>query len=70
MVALRKEEHPFAKKCLVAMENNSMLSMQLALQMMRKATNLDYRGCIKMELDVAMNKIADKDFDAGIHGVI
>ena len=47
-----------------------MLSMKLALQMMRKATNLDYRGCLRMELDVAMNKIASKDFDAGVHGVI
>jgi hypothetical protein len=34
---LRKESHPFAKKCLDAMDKNSPLSMQLALKMVRKA---------------------------------
>lgn len=54
---LRKETHPFAKKCLEAMEKNSVLSMKLALRMLRKAINLDYTSCLKMEIDVGLNKI-------------
>jgi hypothetical protein len=34
---LKKETHPFAKKCLDAMDMNSPLSMAIALKMMRKA---------------------------------
>jgi hypothetical protein len=48
------------------MEKNSVLSMKLALKMVRLATNLDYRGCLRMELDVAVNKIQDSDFDVGV----
>jgi len=54
---LRKENSPFAKECLDAMKHNSKQSMQLALQMMRKAQNLDYKGCLQMELNVAFNRI-------------
>ena len=54
---LRKENHPFATECLKQMERNSMLSMSLALKMVRKAVNLDYKGTLQMELDVAFNKI-------------
>ncbi len=57
MANLKKESHPFAKECLKAMERNSMLSMKLALQMLRKATNMDYRKAMEMELHVAFNKI-------------
>ena len=67
---LRRENHPFAKACLERMENNSMLSMQLALQMMRRARNLDYKGCMQMELDVGVNKIRDTDFDVGMQQVL
>lgn len=42
MEALKKENHPFAKQCLQSMEANSMTSMKLALQMLRKAKNMDY----------------------------
>lgn len=54
---LRRENHPFATECLNQMERNSMLSMNLALKMVRKAINLDYKGTLQMELDVAFNKI-------------
>lgn len=57
MENLRKESHPFANRCLKAMERNSMLSMKLALLMLRKATNMDYRKAMEMELHVAFNKI-------------
>lgn len=43
---LRKETHPFALECLNAMKRNSPTSMQLALKMLRKAANLDYKGCL------------------------
>jgi len=39
------------------MEKNSMLSMQLALRMVREAVNLDYKSTLQMELNVAFNKI-------------
>jgi len=44
--------------------------MQIALQMMRKAQNLDYKGCLQMELNVAFNRIQDKDFDYGVNEVL
>lgn len=34
-----------------------MLSMQLALRMVREAVNLDYKSTLQMELNVAFNKI-------------
>jgi hypothetical protein len=46
MENLRKENHPFARECLDAMSRNSIQSMQLALAMLRKANNLDYKGCL------------------------
>jgi hypothetical protein len=52
------------------MENNSTTSMKLALRMMRNARNLDYEGCLKMELNVAFNKIQDADFDLGVAKVL
>lgn len=52
------------------MENNSMLSMKLALRMLRKAKNLDYKGSLQMEMDVACNKIRDEDFDLGVSEVL
>jgi len=52
------------------MENNSMLSMNLALSMIRKAANLDYKGILEMELNVAFNKIQDKDFDTGVQSIL
>lgn len=39
---LRREAHPFAKEVLQKMESNSMLSMKLALKMLRKAQNMAY----------------------------
>lgn len=43
-----------------------MLSMKLALKMVRDARNLDYKGCLQNEINVALNKIQDKEFDLGI----
>ena len=40
--------------------------MQLALKMQRKAINLDYKGCLQMELNVAFNRLQDSDFDLGV----
>ena len=70
MESLKKESHPFAKQCLEAMGRNSMLSMKLTLKMMRNAINMDYEQCLRMELNVAFNKIQDKDFDLGVAEVL
>ena len=67
---LRRENHPFATECVKQMEKNSMLSMNLALKMIRKAVNLDYKSILQMELNVAFNKIQDKDFDIGVHEIL
>lgn len=67
---LRKEAHPFAKECLDAMQRNSMQSMQLALKMVRRAQNLDYRGCLEMELNVGFNRLNDPDFDLGCQSIL
>jgi len=66
MENLKRENTPFSLKCLEAMEKNSMLSMKLALKMLRDALNLDYRGCLKNEINVALNKIQDSEFDLGV----
>ena len=34
--------------------------------MLRDALNLDYRGCLKNEINVALNKIQDSEFDLGV----
>jgi hypothetical protein len=47
------------------MEANSMLSMKITLKMLREARNLDYKGAMKTEINVAMNKLYDKDFELG-----
>lgn len=38
--------------------------------MVRKAANLDYKGCLKMEINVAFNRIQDSDFDLGVKEVL
>jgi hypothetical protein len=38
--------------------------------MLRKAQNLDYKGCLQMELNVAFNRMQDADFDLGVKSVI
>lgn len=48
------------------MEQNSMLSMKIALKMLRDAKNKDYRGVLETELNVSLNKIKDNEFDLGI----
>jgi len=70
MEALKKEDHHFAKACLASMEANSMTSMKLALQMLRKAKNMDYHQCLKMELDVCFNRIRDDEFDLGVKKIL
>jgi hypothetical protein len=52
------------------MDKNSMLSMKLALKMVRDARNLDYKGCLKNEINVALNKIQDSEFDLGIGEIL
>lgn len=70
MDALSKETSQFAKLCHEAMSKNSKQSMQLALAMLRKAKNLDYKGCLEMELNVGFNRLQDTDFDLGIKEVL
>lgn len=67
---LRRETHPFAKEALQRMEANSMLSMKLALKMLREARNLGFGEVLKMELNVALNKAHDSDFELGVHKVL
>lgn len=70
MENLRREVDPFAKKVLTQMEANSMISMKVALRMMRKAQNMAYGEVLQMELNAGLNKIQDKDFDAGVSKVL
>jgi len=70
MDLLRKETHPFAKDILQRMESNSMLSMKLALKMIRKSKNLAYGEILDMEKNVAMNKLKDKDFELGVREIL
>ena len=70
---LRKEAaegSTFAALCLDKMAANSTLSMKLALQMVREARNLDFKGALKNEINVALNKIQDKEFDLGVSEVL
>jgi len=70
MEALRKEKDPFARRVLERMEANSKTAMQVALKMIRKAINMDYGQVLKMELNVALNIINDKDFELGVKEVL
>ena len=70
MQNLREENHPFATKCLEAMQRNSDLSMRLALKMLRKAQNTDYANCLRMEVKVASKMIETKEFDIGVEQVL
>jgi hypothetical protein len=54
---LKREETPFAKLCLEKMQSNSELSMKLALKLVRDARNLDFKGALTNEMNVALNKI-------------
>jgi enoyl-CoA hydratase/carnithine racemase len=67
---LRKEDDKFAKEILERMESNSMLSMKLALKMIRKAKNMCFRDVLNMELNVAMNKVQDSDFKIGVQNIL
>lgn len=64
------EGSPFAQLCLKKMEANSELSMRLALKMIRDAKNMDFKGALQNEINVALNKIQDKEFDLGISEVL
>lgn len=44
--------------------------MKLALKMIRDAKNLDFKGAIQREINVALNKIKDSEFDKGISEVL
>lgn len=43
---LKRENSPFSRRCLEQMERNSMLSMKLALKMVRDGKNLCYKSCL------------------------
>jgi hypothetical protein len=67
---LRREPHPFAKECLEHMERNSYVSLQLTREMMHRAQNLDYTGCMEMEVKVAVNRVSDPDLQIGVEKVL
>lgn len=68
--ALKRENSPFAKEILQKMECNSMLSMKLALKMVRKAKNMAYGEILTMEMNVALNKVKDSDFELGVKEIL
>lgn len=63
---LRREDHPIAKEMLSKMEKNSMLSMKLALKMLRMSKNQCFSKVLKTELNVALHKMEDDDFKLGV----
>ena len=65
---LAAESDPFAKVCLDAMNKNSDLSMKLALSMLRKADNMDYTSCLRMEVNVISNLLqrAQENFEGAV----
>ena len=40
--------------------------MKLALKMLREAKNMAYGEVLKMEMNVALNKVGDSDFQLGV----
>ena len=44
--------------------------MKLALKMIRQARNLDFKGCLQNEINVALNKIQDSEFDQGVSQIL
>lgn len=67
---LRRETDPIAKDFLARMESNSMTSMKIALKMLREARNMCFGEVLKMELNVALNKVMDDDFALGVKQVL
>ena len=70
MENLKMESHPFAKEILERMNKNSLLSMKIALKMLRKAKNMDYGQVLKMEINASLNKIQDDDSEKGVTKVL
>lgn len=70
MENLRLENTPFSLQCLEKMQTNSMLSMKIALKMLRESKSLDFKGCLLNEINVSLNKIQDSEFDLGISEVL
>lgn len=70
MKNLQRENTPFAQEILKQMRKNSMLSMKIALKMMRRARNMAYGEVLKMELNASLNKLNDSDFDIGVQKVL
>jgi enoyl-CoA hydratase len=62
MENLRAEKSPYAKQIIERMEANSLLSMKIALKMLRRARSMPYAEVLQMELNVALNKVKDNDF--------
>ena len=47
-----------------------MLSMKLALRMLREAKNKCFGDILRMELNVALHKAQDSDFEHGVSNVL
>ena len=70
MESLKQEQHPFADEMLQRMQANSMLSMKIALKMLRKAKNMAYGEVLQMEMNASLNKTEDKDFELGVSQIL
>ena len=70
MENLRQEQHPFAAQILERMEANSMLSMKIALRLVREAKNKCFGDALRAEMNVALNKIGDADFALGVSNIL
>jgi hypothetical protein len=44
--------------------------MKLALKMIRESANMAYGETLKMELNVALNKVGDADFQLGVQEIL
>lgn len=70
MENLKKETDPFAKEILSRMNKNSLLSMKIALKMLRRAVNMDYGQILRMELDASFNKLEDNEINLGVSNIL
>ena len=52
------------------MQANSMLSMKIALKMLRKAQNMSYGEILQMEINASLNKTEDIDFELGVTEIL
>ena len=67
---LKRENSQFGAACLAKMAANSELSMKLALKMLRQSRGSDFKGSLMTEINVALNKIQDSEFDLGVSEIL